>query len=176
VARNSHPVHRNEPVAAALQPTARFAVHVAPAIEWCEMPIVAWCLLLSLYLVVAGQTSTDEIVAAVMTAGAGTLLMIIERRVSARRLSFRQLPWLRTVADSAKALLIDPLRVTRSLASRPAPPGVIVREPFDPYSPDETAAGMRAVLALSKSIAPNAYVIEVLPRELLLHRLSNSPK
>jgi hypothetical protein len=178
VAQNLRRAHRNKDVAVGLQPTARFAVQVVPAIEWCEMPIATWCLLLGLYLVLAGQTSIDEIVAAAMAAAAATLLTIIEQRVSARRLSFRRLAWLRTISDTARALLLDPLRVARSLMSLSPPPGTMIREPFISHGRDEASAGQRAVLGLSKSIAPNAYVIEVLwpHRQLLLHRLSDAGK
>jgi hypothetical protein len=142
------------------------------------MPFVTWCLLLGLYLVLAGQTSTDEIVAAVLASAAATLLMMIEQRVSSRRFAFRDVPWLHVVNDTARALIIDTLRVARCLLSSPAPSGTIVREPFQSHDRDEAARGLSAVLGLSKSIAPNAYVIEVLlPRhELLQHRLSDTRK
>ncbi|HEY7580405.1 MAG TPA: hypothetical protein VH855_22680 [Acetobacteraceae bacterium] len=142
------------------------------------MPIATWCLLLGLYLVLAGQTSTDEIVAAAMAAAAATLLKILEQLVSERRFRFRRLAWLHTIGDTARALMLDPPLVARSLMSRSPPPGAMIREPFISHGRDEASAGQRAVLGLSKSIAPNAYVIEVLwpHRQLLLHRLSNADK
>jgi hypothetical protein len=142
------------------------------------MLIAAWCLLLGLYLVLAGQTSTDEIVAAALAAAAATLLLMIEQRISTRKFVFRGVPWLRIVGDTAQVLIIDMLRVTSSLLSSSAPAGTIVREPFLSHARDEAARGLSAVLGLSKSIAPNAYIIEVLlPRhELLQHRLSDPRK
>jgi hypothetical protein len=161
-----------------LQPPARSAVKGVPATQWCDMPIAAWCLLLGLYLLLAGQTSTDEMVAAALASAAATLLLVIERRVSTRRFAFRGIPWLRILGDTASALLIDTLRVARGLLLQPAPSGTIVREPFHSHGRDDAARGLSAVLGLSRSIAPNAYIIEVLlPRlELLQHRLSDTRK
>lgn len=146
--------------------------------KWCEMPIATWCLLLGLYLVLAGQTSTDEAVAAAMTAVAASLLQIIEQRVSARRLAFRGISWLHIIGDSVRAMITDTLLVARALVSLSAPSGSIVREPFLSHGRDTAGHGLHAVLSLSKSIAPNAYVIEVLSArdELLEHRLSDARK
>jgi hypothetical protein len=142
------------------------------------MPIATWFLLLGLYLVLAGQTSTDEVVAGALAAATATLLLIIERHVATRQFAFRGLPWLRIVGDGARALMIDTLRVASTLMSLSTPSGTIVREPFLSHDRDEAARGLCAVLGLSMSIAPNAYVIEVLlPRhELMQHRLSDTRK
>lgn len=142
------------------------------------MPIVTWCLLLGLYLVLAGQTSIDEMVAAAMAAVAATLLLIIVRRVSGRGFGFRGLPWLRIVGNTTRALIIDTLRVAWSLVLSSPPAGTIMREPFVSHDRDDEARGQRAVLGLSESIAPNAYIIEVLwsRHELLQHRLSDVRK
>jgi hypothetical protein len=128
--------------------------------------------------VLAGQTSTDEVVAAALAATTATLLLIMERGVSTRRFAFRELPWLRIIGDSARALMLDTLRVGRSLVSSSPPSGAMVREPFVSNERDEAAGGQRAVLTLSKSIAPNAYTIEVLwpSHELLQHRLNDTGK
>ena len=141
------------------------------------MPIAAMRILLTgatlsgLYLLLVGQASTDELVAAVLTGAAGTALSAAVRAGS--RHTFRLPPrvWLPPVARALAAVPKDIVLVGWHLV-RPRPgTGVLERQAIRPMGYDP--ASEQAAQVLAASFAPNRYVVDLIQgNTLLIHRLA----
>ncbi len=155
------------------EPAALSAVHSVMGIERWAGPVATWCLLLGLYLVLEGAISSDEMVAGALAAAVATVLAVTVRRISDQSFSFRRIQWFHLLGQTTKALVMDTLRVAMALIRAAPTPGVIAQEVFRSRERDPEDAANRALLVLSRSIAPNSYVIAVPDHqhELLLHRL-----
>ncbi len=136
-------------------------------------PIVMWWLSLGLYLVLAGQSSLDEVIAGALAAASVVLLTVLTWRVADHSFRFRRIAWLRLLTDTGRALALDTARVLVALLTPQPPSGRFVHEPEPLQGSDAERAAQRALLVLSRSMAPNAYVIWSLGRDhkLSLHRL-----
>jgi|SRR5579883_3153546 len=138
------------------------------------VPIVTWCLSWGLYLVLAGQPSLDEILAGALTGAVAVLLSIVTRHTAERRLSFRRVGWRQLILDTAIALAADTLKVAVALLRISPPMGAFEQTATSSHGSEAERAACNAVLVLSKSIAPNAYVIWGVDHDerLLIHHLS----
>jgi hypothetical protein len=138
------------------------------------MKVVIRFVLLSIaYLVFAGQTSTDECVAAVLSAGLLIGLWLVARFWQTQPLSFAPAVVLRLVLAVAPKLLTDSLRlVPRMLSGRT---GETSQEFVAGASAPQDVAWW-AVFTLTTSVSPNNYLITRLPRpgEVVMHRLVES--
>lgn len=130
-------------------------------------------LLFGLYLLLTGQASTDELVAAALCALAATALSVTIPLVAQRHFAFRGVPWLRLIAGTLGSLMADLVRVARRLARPRIPPGRIERWAFDTGTAEPSDTARRGLVTAAASVAPNTYIVAVLPgrRELLVHRL-----
>lgn len=140
---------------------------------WIVTAVARWTVLAGLYLVLAGQASRAEIVAAALAGAAGAALSLILRAVAERQFDLR-LDWLRALAGIAWSLVRDTVRVQGALAAALFEPraGAVMRRPRDQPRGGAARAGRRAVEILAQSVAPNEYVIEDEPQALCLHRLA----
>ncbi|HEX4765238.1 MAG TPA: hypothetical protein VH414_03080 [Lichenihabitans sp.] len=115
------------------------------------------------YLVLAGQVSLDEGVAAIVTGAGGTLLWVLLRRVSDRRFWFDR--W--SALALARALTGLPAGIFRLgrilLASLHGDvSGRRLEQPFHGGERDDPEeAGRRAIVVLATSLAPNSFVLRV---------------
>jgi hypothetical protein len=127
-----------------------------------------------LYVLLAGQASTDEIVAAVLTTAAATVFSRAQRGLSDRGFHILHLPLARMALGAATSLITDTARVSRHLARLHPRPGRLERNaiPFGGDTPGD--AGRRALETLRTSIAPNSFVVAMLGgrAERIVHRLS----
>lgn len=136
-----------------------------------------WLALAGLYLVLAGDVSVSELVAAALTGGVAAAGSLVLQRVAERPLRLR-VAWPRVVVQAATALLRDPAIVSavaaRALIGRPR--GRIIRRHVREPRGRAARAGHRAVEILSASLAPNEYVIDDERSWLLLHRLAGAAR
>ena len=143
---------------------------------------VAWALLTSLYLVLAGQVSTTEVVAGLLSALVGALLSVAARRVGGRRFRFRGVPWMVLLGRPAVVLVSDTARVGATLAHavlqapgvHGTPKGATVLQAFARGSEDPQDAARRGLVTLGVSLTPNSYVLRIMDErdEMRLHRLA----
>lgn len=141
--------------------------------------LLRWITLSGLYLAFCGQISAAEIAAALLAGLLATLFSTLMRRMVDRTFNVRA-PSRRIVAQAARSLMVDTLRVGAVLVRAPFARhnGRFVRE-LPAASPDGAStdglstAGRRATALLAASIAPNGYVIEAQRDALILHRLAD---
>lgn len=136
-------------------------------------------LLAGSYLVLSGQTSRDEIVAAGLIALAAALLGTMLRLTSDRALSLQGVRWFRLGSRTLLRVGDDVVRVGAVLLSRHPTAGTFRRQTCD-SGPERLAApaGWRAVAVLATSLTPNRFVVSDLPAhsELLVHQLAAQPE
>ena len=136
---------------------------------------VTFALMASAYLLLSGQTSADELVAAVVIAAAAVALAQILSRVSERAFVLQGIGWPRLIGGTLARLAREVMTVGAVLTSRQPTDGRFERQRFIGIREDEQAeAGRRAVVTLATSLTPASFVIGVLTahHELLLHRLA----
>lgn len=143
--------------------------------------LTAWIIGFACYLLLAGQVSMTEIIAAIPSATAIAAFSLLLHRGAARRFSLRA-PWLRILGRTSAALVGDTLRIGRTLLQvlwrRPqGAVGLATRQPFRPGGRDPRSAARRGLVTLATSVAPNGYVLDITPERdaLLLHRLVPVP-
>jgi hypothetical protein len=129
-------------------------------------PALTWIGLGGLYLLLAGQASTDEVVAAGACAALGTGLAMALEGTCGPRWVWPGRAGLRSLARAVAAVPGDVLRVGRRLLRwHPAAGGLLVQPPEDPDAPP-------ALAMWSVSLAPNRYLVgPVRGGRWLLHRL-----
>jgi hypothetical protein len=113
------------------------------------------------YMVLAGQFSGDEMVAAVVLGGFGAGWHFAVMHDGARRFRFER-PALRVIAASLAGLPGATLRVGARLASALLHPveGRRIEQPFHRGAADDPRdRGRRAVVVLATSLAPDSYVL-----------------
>ena len=136
-----------------------------------------WFVLAGLYLVLAGDASVAEIVAAVLSGGMAAAGSLVLQRTAERPLRLR-VAWSRVFLQAVTALLRDTVAVSavaaRALVGRPH--GRVIRRRVREPRGRAARAGHRAVEILGASLAPNEYVIDDDRASLLLHRLSGTAR
>ena len=134
---------------------------------------VKFCLLFGLYLLLAGQVSTDEVVAALLCGGAATGISMSIPLIAERHFRFVCIPWLRVFGSPLLSVLQDIPRIAIRLLLPNQPPGTVQRWPFTVSGDDRRSTAQRALVTLGASLAPNSYVIAILSGrgEMLVHRL-----
>ena len=141
---------------------------------------VTWALLTGIYLVLAGETSTTEVVAGLLTGLVAALLSVAVRKDAGRRFRFRGVPWLLLLGQPALVLVSDTARVGVALARtilrgpEGAPDGSIMRQAFARGGEDAKDAARRGLVTLGISLTPNTYVLRIMDErdEMRLHRLA----
>ena len=139
---------------------------------------VAWALLAGIYLVLVGQASTTEVVAALLTGLVAALLSVAVRRTGERQFRFRGVPWLLLLGRPALVLASDTARVgvthARAVLRGPEVGGATVRQPFARGGENAQDAARRGLVTLGVSLTPNSYVLRTLDgrEEMRLHRLA----
>ncbi len=142
--------------------------------SWMVAAAVRWAMLAGLYLVLAGEVSRAEIAAALFTGGAAAGLSLLLRRSSERRFDLR-LPWVPVLGRMLWSLARDVARVHAALV------GTIFARRRGRLLHVRTEdvggtrhPGRRAVEVLTRSIAPNEYVVDDEGTTLLVHRLAGA--
>lgn len=129
--------------------------------------VLAWACLSGLYLVLVGQTSVDELVAAACTGLAGAILALAVRRSSDQTVHVRRLGWLAPAAGALAAVPRDVALVGARLLSRDPAPGQFRTQRRRQQG--HTAGGIEV---LAVSFAPNSFVVApVQDDRLLTHTL-----
>jgi len=138
---------------------------------------LCWAGLFGLYLLLAGEASGEELVAAALTAAAATGSGVLIRRLGGPRAYSARLAWARHAIAPLKALPVDVALVggvlCRALIGRAA--GTLLRQPFDSERDTPLAAARCALVVLGASFAPNTVAVGIAPARLLLHRLAPRP-
>jgi hypothetical protein len=131
----------------------------------------------ALYLLFAGQTSTDELIPTGPVALACAVLVVSLRLLQDRRIRTTA-PWLRLVWRVSVSLLRDTWLVGVALARvvvRPpeAALGAVADQNFRGGGEAPEDAGRRGLVVIANSLAPNGIVIDAAPGldRLRLHRL-----
>lgn len=128
---------------------------------------LTWGCLFSLYLLLIGQTSVDEVIAGLATAAVATALSVLVRQSSGHPFRLKRLAWLPAVGNALKTVPGDVVIITARLVSAHVPRGGTETELLEVEDTTE-----RAVQILATSFAPNRYVISPIKGgQLLLHRL-----
>lgn len=125
--------------------------------------IFVWLAGAAAYMVLAGQFSLDEVVAAVILGGLGAGWHFAMMHDGARRFSFER-PALRTIGSSLLGLPGATLRVGARLASAllHSVEGRRIEHPFHRGTAADTRdRGRRAVVVLATSLAPDSYAIDM---------------
>lgn len=142
--------------------------------------LVAWGTGAVLYLVLAGQVSADEIVAAIGLGGGATGWYALARRCSPRRFVFSNdhvRPWLRAVGALAPAT-VRTAGVLLRVAITGGAPGKAVEQAFS-TGPDAGPRdrARRASAVLAASLSPESFVVraEVGRSEALVHAITPMP-
>jgi hypothetical protein len=135
--------------------------------------VVRIAVLAGLYLILAGQVSTDEVVSGAICAGSASAISLLVRHRAERRFQFSGCGGLRVLTKALAALPAETWRVASRLARPAIPPGALRRRPSPAAEPGPRAAASRAITILSASLAPNSYVVAELAGrpQLLLHVL-----
>ncbi len=139
---------------------------------------IAWALLAGIYLVLVGQASATEVVAALLTGLVAALLSVAVRRTGKRRFRFRGVPWSLVLGRPALLLVSDTARVgavlVRAVLHGPRIHGATVRQAFARGGEDARDAARRGLVTLGVSLTPNSYVLRILDErnEIRLHRLA----
>jgi hypothetical protein len=135
--------------------------------------VIRFALLSIAYLVFAGQMSTDECVAAGLSAALLVGLWLFARFWQTLPLSIAPAVGLRLVLAAAPKLLTDSLKlIPRMLSGRT---GEMSQEfAVDAGAPQDVS--WWAVFTLTASVSPNSYLITRLarPGEIVMHRLVKS--
>ena len=136
-----------------------------------------------LYLIFAGQVGGTEIAAGIPAAGLAAAYAGLLHRGEARPMRLRA-PWLRLLLSSIASVVSDVARVGVQLLRAVLVPGshvagTVSRQPFRSGGTGPADAGRRALVTLASSLAPNGFVLDVAPSELLrgerallMHRLA----
>ena len=125
------------------------------------------------YLAFAGQISTDECVAAGISAAALMCLSLIAHRSHGIQFRFDPASTLRQAAAALPKLLTDTLALIPRLLRPGSRTGTMSQEFVANAGSNEDAAWW-AVFTLSTSLPPNSFLITRLarPREVIIHRLA----
>lgn len=135
---------------------------------------VRFLLLCAVYLLLVGQVASDEAVAAVLCGAAAAVVPLLVAGVAERQFDYRRVPWARLATGAARAIVHDVLHVGARLARWTIPGCEVERRRFDEIDAQQPdVAARRGLTTLATSLAPNGYVLAVLPArgELLVHRL-----
>lgn len=156
------------------------------AIKWCQLranDLSLVCLgLVVCYGLFAGEWSVHEVVAGAI-ACAGALGFDLHRRRSTRpgpRVSLTPVECARAVLSLATDSVVVAQVLIRVIRHPPAGAvGSRRRLAIDGNldggaQADSTAAGRRAALTLTKSIAPNEFVVDIDERVFIVHRLADT--
>ena len=145
---------------------------------WPLFGMLAFAASAGLYLLLAGQLSSTELLTAAIVGVALTLLALVLRSRRDRPLL---LPWppARAMLHPFASLFLDSGRVglvlLRAVLRRPAGvAGTISQQPFRRGGRDPRDGARRALVILGTSLAPNGFVLD-LPEDkdnLLMHRLA----
>lgn len=130
-------------------------------------------LLFGLYLLLTGQTSIDELVAAALCALAAAALSVAIPLVAQRHFAFRGVAWLRLIGGTLTSLMADLARVGLHLARLRIPSGNVQRWAFATGTAQAPDTARRGLVTAATSVAPNTYVLVVLTgrQEVLVHQL-----
>ncbi len=147
------------------------------------LAVVVFLISAGLYLVFAGQVSGTEVAAGIPAAGLAAAYAGLRRRGESRPMRLRG-PWLRLTLSPIASVAGDVARVGVQLLRAVLVPGshvagTVSRQPFRPGGTGPADAGRRALVTLASSLAPNGFVLEAPPSELLggehallMHRLA----
>lgn len=132
-------------------------------------------LLAGLYLILAGQVSTDEVVAGAICAGSAAAISLVVCHRAERRFQFSGCGGRRVLTKALAALPAETWRVASRLARPAIPPGALRHRPGPAAEPGPRVAALHAITILSASLAPNSYVVAELTGrpQLLLHVLAD---
>jgi hypothetical protein len=132
-----------------------------------------FALLLGLYLLLAGQLSTDEAVAGAVGSAVLTLVSLIVRAGSDRQFRFTGIRWLTQPVSALVTLPGETTRVALRLMQPVIVGGAVQSKPAPTAANDPPSRATRAVAILCASLAPNSFVVAELParREFLVHVL-----
>ena len=130
--------------------------------------VIGCAVLAAIYLLFAGQLSTTEAIAGVPVSLGTALYAYALRRTASRPLGLAA-PWGRLMLSVAKSIVLDTGRVAAVLIR--GGHGTSDRQPFHAGAAPEV--GRRALVTLALSLAPNGFVTEIGPDELMLHRLTS---
>jgi hypothetical protein len=138
-----------------------------------------WLVLIACYFLLTGQFSATEWIASVPAALAAAVFVFMVQRVSDRRLD-PQAPGLGLLGRISVALVCDSGRVAwllwRVMFRRPqAQMGHFTQEDFSAGTDRPEDAGRRGLVILAASLAPNGFVVDLVPGALVLHRLVRVP-
>lgn len=139
--------------------------------------LAAWAALALLHLAFAGRLGWEDLVVAMLSAGAAVLLLRWVDHASGRR--FRHHPERLLLAGRiARHIARDCIVVGRTLFSslrrRHSIDGVFREFPWTPPDDPREAASLRALIAIGISTAPNSYVVDVAhgPKgQVIMHHL-----
>lgn len=125
--------------------------------------ISIWLAGAAAYMILAGQVSTDEVVAAAVLGGLGAGWHFAVMHDGARRFRFER-PALRTIGTALVGLPGATLRVGVRLAAALVSPveGRRIERPFHHGTADDPRdRGRRAVVVLAGSLAPDSYALRL---------------
>ena len=135
--------------------------------------------LLGCYLFFAGEVSTVEVIAGIVTAAAATVLSVALVVVAKRH--FRLAPPAKAILHPLATLFLEFYKVgkrlvTVALQGASGQQGGFVRQPFEPGGDDALSSGRRAAVIIGLSLAPASFVIRGERDEaLLLHGWPEQP-
>jgi len=146
------------------------AARCAPAMVRAGAKLV---LLFGLYLLLTGQFSTDELVAAALCGLAAAALSVTIPFIAQRHFAFRGVPWRHILVGTFGALATDLVRVGWRLARPRVAPGSIQRWPFTAGRAQPADTARKSLVTVATSVTPNTYVLAVLSgrQEVLVHQL-----
>jgi hypothetical protein len=121
--------------------------------------VLAWVAFAALYLLLAGQVSAEEMVAASLI---GFGILAFSRHLvhlASHRLKLR-LPWWRLLRSTAASLAKETVRVAALLLPwRPFGEGVVMQQPFAFGGDAPADVARRGAVQLALSMAPNGIVL-----------------
>ena len=132
--------------------------------------LIGFVSLAGFFLLISGQVTVTEAVAAGALAAAATLFVEAVRRTALQQFSLSGTRWARLLTSVARDLVTGTIDVARCIASRTPPHGGMQRGTAD----DSGDAAPAALTVLCQSVAPDRYVIGAIPGALA-HRLRRSP-
>ena len=133
--------------------------------------VLTWATLFGLYLLLTGQASLDETIAAALVATIGAALSVAVRVGSGQAFSLPPRAWLYPTAKAVGAVPKEIAMVTWQLMRRH--PGTGILEGETVQSTGQDAESERAVQVLAASFAPNRYVVGLTQgNKLLMHRFA----
>ncbi len=123
------------------------------------MNALAWMAFAALYLLLAGQVSPVELVAAALVALAVLGFARRLAHLAAHPISLR-LPWWRLLRAAAASLASETVRVAALLLPwRRCDEGMVMPQPFAPGGEAPTDVARRGAVQLALSMAPNGVVL-----------------